>query len=99
MNEQSKTIVAFTQLQRSFHNHTLHFMIFFILTGLPLLSTRFSFLASLFAIPYDFLGGVYTNLAATGLTDNERLAAAQVARAFTASLRCFCHQPSPSRCT
>jgi formate dehydrogenase gamma subunit len=81
MNEQSKTIVAFTQLQRSFHNHMLHFMIFFILTGLPLLSTRFSFLASLFAIPYDFLGGVYTHMAATGLTDNERLAAGlQVAR-------------------
>jgi formate dehydrogenase gamma subunit len=81
MDEHSKTIVAFTRLQRSFHNHMLHFMIFFIITGLPLLSTRFSFLGSLFAIPYDFFGSVYTDLAASGLTDNERLSAGlQVAR-------------------
>lgn len=81
MNEEPKTIVAFTQMQRSFHMHILHFMIFFIITGLPLLSVRFSFLASLFAVPYDFLGSVYPPLAATGLTDNERLAAGlQVAR-------------------
>jgi formate dehydrogenase subunit gamma len=81
MNEHSKTIVAFTQLQRSFHNHLLHFMIVFIITGLPLLSTSFSFLGSLFAIPYDFFGSVYTDLAASGLTDNERLSAGlQVAR-------------------
>jgi formate dehydrogenase subunit gamma len=81
MSEHPKTIVAFTQLQRSFHNHLLHFMVFFIITGLPLLSTNFSFLASLFAIPYDFMGSVIPEPAASGLTDNERLAAGlQVAR-------------------
>ena len=81
MSDNRKTIVAFTQLQRSFHNHLLHFMVFFIITGLPLLSTNFSFLASLFAIPYDFLGSNYTELATSGLTDNERLAMGlQVAR-------------------
>jgi formate dehydrogenase subunit gamma len=81
MSDNQKTIVAFTQLQRSFHNHLLHFMVFFIITGLPLLSTSFSFLGSLFAIPYDFLGSVYTDLATSGLTDNERLALGlQVAR-------------------
>jgi len=76
-----ETVIAFTRLQRSFHNHLLHFMAFFIITGLPLLSTSFSFLGSFFAIPYDFLGSVYTDLSTSGLTDNERLAAGlQVAR-------------------
>ncbi|NTV43599.1 MAG: twin-arginine translocation signal domain-containing protein [Syntrophobacteraceae bacterium] len=36
---------------RWFHNHLLHFMVFFIITALPILSPSFSFLASLFAIP------------------------------------------------
>ena len=81
MSNHSETIIAFTRLQRSFHNHLLHFMVFFIITGLPLLSTSFSFLGSLFAIPYDFIGSVYTDLSTSGLTDNERLAAGlQVAR-------------------
>jgi len=81
MNEHPETIVAFTQLQRSYHNHVLHYMIFFIITGLPLLSTSFSFIGSFFAIPYDFLGGAYPVLSASGLTDNERLSAGlQVAR-------------------
>lgn len=81
MNNHQETVIAFTRLQRSFHNHLLHFMIFFIITGLPLLSTSFSFLGSLFAIPYDFIGSVYTDLSTSGLTDNERLAAGlQVAR-------------------
>ena len=81
MSNNEETIIAFTRLQRSFHNHLLHFMVFFIITGLPLLSTSFSFLGSLFAIPYDFIGSVYTDLSTSGLTDNERLAAGlQVAR-------------------
>ena len=81
MSSDQETVVAFTRLQRSFHNHLLHFMVFFILTGLPLLSTSFSFLGSIFAIPYDFIGSVYTDLSTSGLTDNERLAAGlQVAR-------------------
>ena len=81
MSNHQDTIVAFDRLQRSFHNHLLHFMVFFIITGLPLLSTSFSFLGSLFAIPYDFIGSVYTDLSTSGLTDNERLAAGlQVAR-------------------
>ena len=81
MSDHQDTIAAFNQLQRSFHNHLLHFMIFFMITGLPLLSTSFSFLGSLFAIPHDSLGGAYLNLATSGLTDNERLSAGlQVAR-------------------
>jgi formate dehydrogenase subunit gamma len=81
MSNHSESIIAFTRLQRSFHNHLLHLMVFFIITGLPLLSTSFSFLGSLFAIPYDFIGNVYTDLSTSGLTDNERIAAGlQVAR-------------------
>jgi formate dehydrogenase gamma subunit len=81
VSNDQETIIAFTRLQRSFHNHLLHFMVFFIITGLPILSTNFSFLGSLFAIPYDFIGSVYTDLATSGLTDNERLALGlQVAR-------------------
>ena len=81
MSNHSETIIAFDRLQRSFHNHLLHFMVFFIITGLPLFSTSFSFLGSLFAIPYDFIGSVYTDLSTSGLTDNARLAAGlQVAR-------------------
>jgi formate dehydrogenase subunit gamma len=74
MSNHQETVIAFTRLQRSFHNHLLHFMVFFIITGLPLFSTSFSFLGSLFAIPYDFIGSVYTDLSTSGLTDNERLA-------------------------
>lgn len=81
MSNHQETLIAFTRLQRSFHNHLLHFMVFFIITGLPLLSTSFSFLGSLFAMPYDFIGSVYTDLSTSGLTDNERLAVGlQVAR-------------------
>lgn len=81
MSDHKNTIVAFTQLERSFHNHLLHFMIFFIITGLPLLSTNFSFLGWLFAMPYDFFRSVFLDLNTSGLTDNERLAVGlQVAR-------------------
>jgi formate dehydrogenase subunit gamma len=77
----SETVVVFPRSQRSFHNHLLHYMIIFIITGLPLISTSFSFLGSFFALPYDFLGSVYTDLSTSGMTDNERLAVGlQVAR-------------------
>lgn len=80
-NPHPETIVAFTRLQRSFHNHLLHFMIFFIITGLPLLSINFSFLGSLFALPYEFVGSVANEFSTSGLTDNARLALGlQVAR-------------------
>lgn len=81
VSNDQETIIAFTRLQRSFHNHLLHFMIFFIITGLPLLSTSFSFLGSIFAIPYDFIGSVVNDFSTSGITDNERLALGlQVAR-------------------
>lgn len=81
MSNDQETVMAWTRLQRSFHNHLLHFMVFFIITGLPLYSTSFSFLGSFFALPYDFIGSVYTDLSTSGLTDNERLALGlQVAR-------------------
>lgn len=83
MNHDQQTVLAFTRGTRSFHNHLLHFMVFFIITGLPILSPSFGFLASLFAIPYDFLSGLSMDLATTGLTDNEQMALGlQVARAI-----------------
>lgn len=81
VSKEPQTIIAFTRLQRSFHNHLLHFMIFFIISGLPLLSTHFSFLGSIFAIPYEFIGSVANDFSTSGMTDNERLAIGlQVAR-------------------
>ena len=41
-------IIAFNGLQRWFHKHIIHFMVIFIITGLPIFSTKFSFLASFF---------------------------------------------------
>lgn len=74
MTKQGETIFAFTRFQRSFHNHLLHFMIMFIITGLPIFSTHFSFIAWLFALPFDFMGSVFPDLATTGITENARLA-------------------------
>ena len=62
MSDHQETVLAFSSGTRSFHNHLLHFMVFFIITGLPILSPSFSFLASLFAIPYDFLGNMSLGL-------------------------------------
>ena len=90
MTDHPKTILAFTRFQRSYHKYLLHFMALFIITGLPLLSTKFSFLASLFAIPYDFIGSQYMEMSNSGLTGNERLAAglqfARIAHRLTALL-------------
>lgn len=74
MSKHNETVIAFTRLQRSFHNHLLHFMVLFVVTGLPLFSTRFGFLAALFAIPVDFIGSAFPDLATSGVTDSARLA-------------------------
>lgn len=81
MSNHQENIEAFSLMTRSFHSHLLHFMVFFIITGLPIFSTSFSFLGWIFAIPVDFLGDVFPALATSGVTDNERLALGlQVAR-------------------
>ena len=75
MTNTDEQVVTFTRLQRSFHNHLIHFMVFFIITGLPLFSSYFSFIGLWFSIPFDFIGNTFPELAASGVTDSQRLAA------------------------
>ncbi|PJE78762.1 Formate dehydrogenase, cytochrome b556(fdo) subunit [invertebrate metagenome] len=51
----SKSIIAFTGIQRFCHKHTIHFILLLAVTGLPVLSHAFSCIAYLFAVPYDFV--------------------------------------------
>lgn len=79
--KEETTILAFNGLQRWFHKHIIHFMVFFILTGLPVFSTHFSFLASFFSASTDFMTTENPELATIGFTSAERLAQGlQVAR-------------------
>jgi formate dehydrogenase subunit gamma len=48
-------IVAFTRAQIWFHKHIIHFMVLFIITGLPLFSHAFSWLAWPFGMPLSAL--------------------------------------------
>ena len=50
-------IQAFNQMQISYHKHIIHLMIFFVLTGLPLLSEQFRFLAYIFGVPASWAAG------------------------------------------
>ncbi len=83
-------IIAFNGLQRWFHKHIIHFMVIFIITGLPIFSTHFSFLASFFCVPADFITSTDPELATVGLTSADQLArglqVARVLHRFTALL-------------
>lgn len=71
MNER---IEAFSRMQIWFHKHTIHFMIFFVITGLPILApVAFGWLAWFFGYPVG---------AVTGSTDNAAILSVgmQVAR-------------------
>lgn len=74
MTDHNNKILAFTRLQRSYHNHLIHFMVLFFVTGLPLLSSHFSAIGYLFALPFDFLGTTFPDLATSGVLPDERLA-------------------------
>lgn len=50
-----RKIIVFTQLQRWFHMHSIHFFVFLTITGLPLLSPSFSGLAYVFGWPVSWL--------------------------------------------
>ncbi|UJF17041.1 cytochrome b/b6 domain-containing protein [Vibrio sp. SS-MA-C1-2] len=50
-------VIAFNSWQRWFHIHLIHFVALFILTGLPILSTSFSFLGEF----YQWVYGVLTS--------------------------------------
>ena len=83
-------IIAFNGLQRWFHKHIIHFMVIFIITGLPIFSIKFSFLASFFSVSADFITTADHELATVGFTSAELLAkglqVARVLHRFTALL-------------
>ena len=83
-------IIAFNGLQRWFHKQIIHFMVIFIITGLPIFSTKFSFLASFFSVSADFITTADHELATVGFTSAELLAkglqVARVLHRFTALL-------------
>lgn len=63
----SRQVRAFTDFQRFYHRHLTYLMFFFILTGLPLLSDSFHWIAYVFSIPFNFVTETNTELLATGL--------------------------------
>lgn len=52
-----KRVEAFSQMQMWYHKHIIHIMIFFVLTGLPILSEQFRFLAYIFGVPATWAAG------------------------------------------
>lgn len=62
-----KRVQLFTSMQVWYHKHIIHFMMFFIITGLPLVSDYFSWIAYMVGIPFS-LG------AASSLTSSDVLA-------------------------
>ena len=52
-----KQVQAFSQMQMWYHKHIIHIMIFFVLTGLPIFSEQFRFLAYIFGVPTNWLAG------------------------------------------
>lgn len=63
----STKIVAFTRMQIWFHKHIIHFMALFIITGLPLLSPSFSWLAWIIGTPMSAMSGVQSHAATIAL--------------------------------
>lgn len=57
------TVLAFNSWQRWFHIHLIHFVLLFILTGLPILSSSFSFLGEFYQWIYGLLTGKETTYA------------------------------------
>ncbi len=53
----NKRVQAFSQMQMWYHKHIIHIMIFFVLTGLPIFSEQFRFLAYIFGVPANWLAG------------------------------------------
>jgi formate dehydrogenase subunit gamma len=53
---ETNKIQAFNTLQIWFHKHIIHFMVLFILTGLPILSHAFDGIAYVFGVPVSFFG-------------------------------------------
>lgn len=63
----STKIQAFSPVQRFYHRHLIYLMFFFILTGLPILSDSFHWIAYVFSIPFNFFAQENGDLLSTGL--------------------------------
>ena len=59
-----KRVVVYSNLERFFHMHLMHLVIFLTITGLPMLSTSFSFIAYIAGIPVAALTSSQDVLAA-----------------------------------
>ncbi len=53
----NKKITAFTPFQMFYHRSIIILIFFFILTGLPILSSGFHWIAYSFGFPFDFISG------------------------------------------
>ncbi len=63
----NRRVRAFSPIQRFYHRHLIYLMFFFILSGLPVLSDSFHWVAYVFSYPFNFLAADNPDLLATGL--------------------------------
>ena len=63
----TRKVRTFTTIQRFYHKHLIYLIFFFILTGLPLLSDAFHWVAYVFSFPFNFIAENNGDLLATGL--------------------------------
>lgn len=66
MTDSRNEITLFTNMQIWYHKHIIHYMIFFILTGLPLVSPYFHWLAYAVGVPVAAFSGA-ADITSTGL--------------------------------
>ncbi len=62
-----RQVRAFTNIQRFYHRQLIYLMFFFILTGLPLISESFHWIAYIFSFPFNFLAEGNPDLLAVGM--------------------------------
>jgi len=63
----ARQVRAFTNLQRFYHRHLIYLTFFFILTGLPLISEFFHWIAYVFSFPFNFLAEGNSDMLAAGM--------------------------------
>ncbi len=62
-----KRVQLFSSMQIWYHKHILHFMIFFIITGLPLVSDYFTWIAYLVGLPFSLGAAQNVDVVVTGM--------------------------------
>ncbi|WP_022850978.1 cytochrome b/b6 domain-containing protein [Limisalsivibrio acetivorans] len=68
-NNDERIVTAFSEMQIWYHKHIIHLMIFFILTGLPLFSENFRWIAYIFGYPVSWFtdAALKSEILATGI--------------------------------